>query len=87
MTESEVELCSVAYKDGVYKRLDQEAWGKYLKDKMISLGWTCDIDNETTLGFSLIDGKAHWMRDYNKKTRSFVQMNGNQVVNLRMSKE
>jgi len=53
---------------------------------MNSRGWTCDRDDEKTLGFSLIEGDKHWIRDYNKKTRRFAQFNANHVVNLRVSK-
>lgn len=71
MTEPEIEKC----------------WIQCMKDEMNSRGWTCDRDDEKTLGFSLIEGDKHWIRDYNKKTRRFAQFNANHVVNLRVSKE
>jgi hypothetical protein len=62
-------------------------WEKGIKDYMFFSGWTLDRDDETTLGFSQIDGEEHWIRDYNKKTRRFVQFNGNQEINIRMKDE
>ena len=62
-------------------------WEKDIKDYMFFSGWTLDRDDETTLGFSQIDGEVLWIRDYNKKTRRFVQFNGNQEINIRMKDE
>lgn len=61
------------------------AW-EQVKEKMLAEGWTCDLDTEEKLYFSLIDGPHHWMRDYNKITKSFVQYDGNQKVNLKYNK-
>ena len=65
----------------------QSQWEYDTIHKMTCLGWTYDNDNETTLGFSIHQGEFHWIRDYDKKTRSFIQFNGNQVVSLKCTKE
>jgi len=65
----------------------QSQWEYNTIYNMATLGWTFDIDNETTLGFSIHQGEFHWIRDYNKNTHSFVQYNGNQIVNLKVSKD
>ena len=57
-------------------------WKEYIIDAMQNDGWVKDRDDETILGFSKVDGKYHWIRDYDKKLRRFVQYNGNQLVNL-----
>ncbi len=62
--------------------MTEEEW----KDELIPLlekeGWVNDVDDEFKLGFSWKKGNEHYMRDYNKKTRSFVQFNANQIVTL-----
>lgn len=73
--------------DQCFKAIPQDVWEQGIKDLNCSLGWICDRDDETTLGFSDIQGECHWIKDYNKKTRSFVQFNGNQKVNLRVTKD
>jgi len=65
----------------------QSQWEYDTIHKMTCLGWTFDNDNETTLGFSIHQGEFHWIRDYDKKTRGFIQYNGNQQVNLKVSKD
>lgn len=67
-------------------RLTQESWERAIKLMMEQGGWTLDRDDETHLGFHFIEGDAKWIKDYDKKTRSFVQFNGNQVVNLVQTK-
>jgi hypothetical protein len=62
--------------------MDQVEWEKSIKEYMINRGWTCDCDNEKTLGFKFIEGNHEWIRDYNKRDRRFVQFDGNQRVNL-----
>ena len=62
--------------------MDQTKWESSIKKRMENKGWTFDHDTESTLGFSFVEGEFHWMRDYNKKNRRFVQFNGNQIVNL-----
>ncbi len=73
--------------DQCFKAIPQDVWEQGIKDLNFSLGWICDRDDETTLGFSDIQGECHWIKDYNKKTRSFVQYNGNQKVNLKVSND
>lgn len=68
--------------DQMFKSIPQDVWEQGIKDLNTSLGWICDRDDETTLGFSDHQGECHWIKDYNKKTRTFVQYNGNQVVHL-----
>lgn len=63
--------------------MDQEEWESAIKKKFSDLGnWKLDRDDEEYLGFSCIDGKHHWIRDYNKKKRNFVQYDGNQKVSI-----
>jgi len=53
------------------------------KKKMEASGWVCDRDEDDIIGFSKYEDEKHeWIRDYNKKTRSFVQFNGRQMINL-----
>ena len=51
-------------------------------------GWICDINTEDRLGFVHKDNNkdVEWIRDYNKKTWSYTQFNGKQIVNLRVTK-
>jgi signal-transduction protein with cAMP-binding, CBS, and nucleotidyltransferase domain len=67
--------------------MNQDEWEKCIKEWMHNGGWECDRDDEKTLGFSFIEGDHHWIRDYCKKERRFVQFDGNQRVNLVVSKE
>jgi len=60
----------------------QKDWESDLKEMMEATGWQCDRDDETHIGFSYHQGEFHWIRDYCKKRRRFVQYNGNQVVSL-----
>lgn len=62
--------------------MNQDEWEKYITDYMTKGGWTKDRDDETTIGFHFIENEFKWIRDYDKKTKKFVQFNGNQVVNL-----
>ncbi len=64
--------------------MDQEEWEKYITEYMTNEGWTCDRNDENTLGFSFTQGKHTWIRDYDKKKRRFVQFDGNTVVNLKV---
>ncbi len=66
--------------------LTNEEWTAAMKSRMYKAGWSCDRDDDEKLWFSLVEGDKHWMKDYNKKTRSFVQFDGNQVVTLKVSK-
>jgi len=63
--------------------MNQAGWESSVKEKMTNAGWVCDRDDETNLGFSFEEGDKKWIRDYEKKTRKFVQFNGNQIVNLK----
>ena len=62
--------------------MDQAEWESTITQYMTNGGWTCDRNDEKTLGFSFIEGDHHWIRDYDKKERRFVQFDGNQRVNL-----
>ncbi len=62
--------------------MDQAEWEKSIKEYMVNGGWTCDRDDEKTLGFKFTQGESEWIRDYDKKERRFVQFDGNQRVNL-----
>lgn len=68
-------------------RLTNDDWEKAVSEHMTKGGWIKDRDDVKTLGFSFIEGDKHWMRDYDKKTRRFVQFNGNQKVNLICKKQ
>jgi len=67
--------------------MTDEEWQKAMIEYMTNGGWTCDRNDEKTLGFSFIEGESHWIRDYDKKERRFVQYDGNRRVNLVRSKE
>lgn len=54
---------------------------------MEEAGWTLDKDDAECLGFSFYQEDRHWIRDYCKKERNFVQYDGNQMVKLREKKE
>jgi hypothetical protein len=69
------------------RNMHQGEWENRVKEHMSNAGWTCDRDDEKTLGFFFIEGDHHWIRDYDKKERRFVQFDGNQRVNLIMRKE
>lgn len=66
----------------IAKQLTQEHWEQSIKIMMEQGNWVHDRDDETTLGFSAYEGEYHWIRDYDKKTRGFIQYNGNQKINL-----
>jgi len=63
----------------------QEDWENKIKNIMVADGWTFDRDDHTHIGFNYIQGKFHWIRDYCKKTRGFVQYNGNQKINIKVT--
>lgn len=65
-----------------FSKMTEEEWRETMIVHMNKYGWALDRDDETTLGFTL-DG---WIRDYDKKTRRFVHFNGNQIVNLKITK-
>lgn len=73
--------------DQFFKAIPQEAWELQTKSLMIYAGWVCDRDDETTLGFSNHQGEHQWIKDYDKKSRTFVQYDGNQKVNLRVTND
>jgi hypothetical protein len=50
---------------------------------MTGAGWKCDRNDESILGFKFPDGEKDWIRDYDKKSRRFVQFDGNRRVFLR----
>lgn len=50
--------------------LDQIKWEEAITRWMIQGGWIKDKDDDTTLGFIIIDNNGKkFCRDYNKKTR------------------
>lgn len=64
-------------------------WENHIKRVMVQGGWTCDVDDETKLGFIITDknGKRH-SRDYDKRTHSFVQLTDlDRKINLKCTKE
>ena len=65
----------------------EDSWEKTITEYMQNGGWTKDRDDETTLGFSYFEGDAHWIRDYDKKRKRFVQYDGNQKVIVRCIKK
>ena len=68
--------------------MDPDIWEDSVKHMMIEGGWTMDRDDDTTLGFVFReDNGDEWIRDYNKKSRTFVQFNGSQKINLIQSKD
>jgi hypothetical protein len=71
---------------GCIEKWPQNIWEKTTIEWMQSRGWTHDRNDQDYFGFSFVEGEHHWIRDYNKKTRSFVQYDGNQKVNIRVSK-
>lgn len=60
----------------------QEEWEKTMIAWMTSRGWVNDRNDETTLGFSLRNKDEWWIRDYDKRSRTFIHYNGNQKINL-----
>ncbi len=62
-------------------------WEEVMIVWMKSRGWENDQNNETTLGFSFKEGDHHWIRDYEKSTRRFIQYDGNQKITLMVSKK
>jgi hypothetical protein len=66
----------------------QIEWENYTKNMMIKSGWTCDVDDQTKLGFIIHDkeGKRH-CRDYDKRTHSFIQLAMDQKITLKSTKE
>ncbi len=66
-------------------RINQDEWEKLLIDYMTEKGWINDRYDETYIGFSFVEGKHYWIRDYDRKTRRFIHLDGNLVLNLRNS--
>lgn len=59
-------------------------WEEEVIEYMTGRGWKCDVNDENRLGFVFYENEEkEWIRDYDKKTKRFVQFNGRQVVNLR----
>lgn len=68
--------------------MEQSLWEDSIKRMMLEGGWTMDRDNENTLGFVFReDNGDEWIRDYDKKSRTFVHFNGSQKINLIVSKD
>jgi hypothetical protein len=59
-------------------------WEEAMIQHMTDKGWKCDVNDASRLGFSLYQDEKHeWIRDYDKKTHHYIQMNGRQIVNLK----
>jgi hypothetical protein len=59
-------------------------WEEAMIAWMKSRGWENDINDETTLGFSFTESNGDkWIRDYNKKSRSFIHYNGSRKITLK----
>jgi len=68
------------------KKMEQDLWERSIKKMMSDGGWTMDIDNDDKIGFVFMDEKGDkWIRDYDKKTRTFVHFNGDHKINLKQS--
>lgn len=66
----------------------QMGWENSIKDMMIKAGWTCDVDDQTKLGFIITDkNNQRFCRDYDKRTHSFIQLAMDQKINLKCTKE
>lgn len=64
--------------------MEQKEWEEKIIEMMVEKGkWVLDENSETHLRFSFKEGIHHWMKDYNKKDRSFVQFDGNIKINIR----
>jgi hypothetical protein len=58
-------------------------WEARIIKNMTDNGWVNDHNDEERLGFTFKDQNGkNWVRDYYKKTRSFVHFCGDDVVNL-----
>ena len=69
------------------KKMITEEMEKALIKKFTDAGWKCDRNDENYLGFSFYeDENREWVKDYNKKTGSFVHFNGRIKINLRQTK-
>lgn len=56
---------------------------KAIIETMVRDGWTCNVNTSERLGFILYQDEEHeWIRDYNKKTRRFVQFNGREKITI-----
>lgn len=66
--------------------MTDEEWEKEIILWMTNGGWVNDRNDEKTLGFSFMEPPHHWIRDYDKKERRFVQYDGNLRVNIVSSK-
>lgn len=62
--------------------MTDEEWENIIISWMVQGGWVNDRNDETTLGFSFLEHPHHWIRDYDKKERRFIQYDGNVRVNL-----
>jgi hypothetical protein len=74
--------------EGNQKAFNQAEWEQSIRDMMIKVGWTCDIDDETKLGFIIKDKEGQrFCRDYDKRTHSFIQLAMDQKITLKSTKE
>ncbi len=65
-----------------------ETWKAQVLTFMEQCGWDFDRDDETTLGFYKYDSNGNKLFKYfSKETRRFVQFNGDQKVNILVTKK
>lgn len=74
------------YTHSIVKGMNDHQWAASLKKTMIDHGWVLSYETEEKIRFDFKDHPHHWMKDYDKKTRSFVRFDGNQRVNILCSK-
>jgi hypothetical protein len=65
-----------------HTELEQSLWEKAITRMMIDGGWVKDRDDAIALGFHFEEGNHNWIRDYDKKSRRFVQFDGNQEITI-----
>lgn len=85
---TDLKYCSKFIYNHPEERLTDKDWEKALIEHMTSHGWLNDRNDENYVGFTWpeVTETEQWMRDYNKKTRSFVNYNGKQKVNIKVIK-
>jgi hypothetical protein len=60
------------------------SWEEEVMEHMIRNGWRLDYNTEEKFGFSINFQGTNFCRDYNKKTRRFVEINMDWITNLRV---
>lgn len=61
-------------------------WENHIKKIMVKSGWICDIDNDEKLGFCFEKDGAKQIRDYDKKSHTFVQFDPDHKITLRVTR-